>query len=208
MFESLQEYKRLLIIFGILFTLLLGGYGIFMAVTRAGKIEYTVNAVPSDATITLNGTKIQPGKYFLEPGYYTITAAKQGYTTHNEARYLTATLRPEINISLPPVSDEAKRWAKDNKTAYDDVAKLISTKTTVDKNRLAANNPITKKLPFQNYLYRIDYEPDPKDPKGEKIQLNIDAVTGQRTSALYIIRQLGYDPMDYRINFVDLTELF
>lgn len=208
MYEILQEYKKVIITFAVLFMVLVVGYGAFVTITRAGKVEYFLRAVPSDATITINGTKAQPGKLYLSPGYYTIAAAKEGYVSSSSSLYLTDNLKSEINLSLPASSDEARAWAKEHKQEYDDIAKRISDKAIYDKSRVVLNNPITDKLPFTNYLYTIDYEPDPKDPEGQNIQLTIDATDGNRASALYIIRQMGYDPTDYRIRFVDLTELF
>lgn len=206
--ELFQEYKKIIALFAVLFTGLLVGYGIFVSIDRAGKIEYTIRSVPHDVTITLNGTRVKPGKLYLAPGRYTITATKEGFTTYNQSTYLTSTLEPEINIPLTAVSEEAKQWAREHKDDYERINKYIADKTNIDKNQLKLNNSITEKLPFTNMLYTIDYAPDPDDPEGDAIMLNITSLPGKRLSALYIIRQLGYDPTDYRINFTNFTGMF
>jgi len=208
MFELLQEYKKTLAIFVILFTGLLVSYGVFVAIDRSGKTEYTIRAVPSDASVTINGTKVKPGRLYLTPGRYTITATKQGFTTYNQTLFLTTTLEPEINIALTAVSDQARQWARDHKDDYTTINEFITTQTNADKNHLKSNNAITEKLPFTNMLYTIDYAPDPDDPEGDAIMLNITALPNKRLSALYIVRQLGYDPTDYRIHFTDFTGMF
>jgi len=56
-------------------------------------------------------------------------------------------------------------------------------------------------LPYDNLVYTIGYQADPSDPTGQSVIIDIDAAEGYRNAAVDKIRELGYDPADYKITF-------
>ncbi len=67
--------------------------------------------------------------------------------------------------------------------------------------------PIITSLPLNLYVYKIGYRIDQSDPSGKSIKLTIDSdtVTG-RNDAIRHIRTLGYNPTDYKIEFINYQE--
>lgn len=67
--------------------------------------------------------------------------------------------------------------------------------------------PIITNLPLDLYIYKIGYRIDQSDPSGKSIKLTIDSDTAAgRLGALRHIRTLGYDPTDYKIEFINYEE--
>ena len=61
---------RIIIAFVIVVVMIIIGYFIYTSVSRSDKIPVTINAVPSDARITLNDVEVSTGTVYLKPGGY------------------------------------------------------------------------------------------------------------------------------------------
>jgi hypothetical protein len=72
----------------------------------------------------------------------------------------------------------------------------------------ADENPIINDLPYENLIYSIGYRIDPSDPSHNSIILTIDAPEGTRNAAVQQIRDMGYDPTEYKIEFKDYKNPF
>jgi len=73
-----------------------------------------------------------------------------------------------------------------------------------NNNTLENKYPIIKDLPYNNFLYEIGYRLDDSDKNGKSIKLTITAINAmERRQALKEIKALGYNPIDYKIEFLD-----
>lgn len=176
-------------------------YGLYIVVSRTGKEPVTIFMIPSDTTLTIGGEQHRSGTAYLKPGTYDISATREGFETHEDTITINQPNNTEIDISLFPVSDEAKQWVEENSDLYKD----FQVRTGVQANEFGAEMgerfPITNHLPTGNFIYTIGNSLKNPDNPTEGIVLEIDAITGYREAALDRIRELGFDPTDYEIKF-------
>lgn len=177
------------------------------AVSRSGKTPLTLSAFPNDMTITVDGTAIKTGTTYLSPGTYLLEAKKDGYDSFSKTLVLEET-KQTVAIILIPNSDEAFEYGRKNEKEYRKIqanAEVAAAEAGKLFNKL---NPIARNLPYKTFFYSVGYRMDRTDPSGNSILIEIDAAEGYRQSAIYRIRQLGYDPTDFTINFRDYENPF
>lgn len=209
MFQNLpKNIRALIVIIGIALVGLII-YGIYQKVATSGKIAVTVNVVPSAATLTINGNSTATnGTVYLESGKtYDIKATMNGFADFTNKQYIDNT-NNTITISLNAVSDTAKQWAKDNQDQYLQNEGRGGAQANTTGQAFTAKNPITQYLPLDNMVYTIGYKADPSDPSNMSIILTVDAAEGYRNGAIQGIRNLGYDPSQYKIEFSDYQNPF
>jgi len=198
--DTLNQNKKLIgVAIGILLIAVIG-YLTFIAVSRSGKLPVTINAVPSDASITIDGKKTSGKTAYVTPGSHEFKATKDGFTAFKASHYIDHE-NQVVTIPLSPESKEATKWAQDNQALYTQLEGVASQAANDQGQAFEDKNPITSLLPFNNYLYTIGYHADPSDPSGNSIIIDIDAADGYRQSALNQLYQWGYDPTNFTINF-------
>jgi hypothetical protein len=205
--ENRKSNVALAVMFIVLIVLVLVGYFAYTTITRSGKLAVEINAVPSDAKVTLNGTEVGNGTVYLEPGNYTVKGTKEGFSEFSQQASID-TNGQVISVPLAAESDEAKAWAKDNQNKYLDLEAEAGVEAQKQGEIFTEKNPIAKLLPHESLLYTIGYRADTSDPTGNSIILEIDAIEGYRQQAIYQISQWGYDPTNYKINFKDYKNPF
>src|SRR5690606_12422556 len=109
---------------------------------------------------------------------------------------------------MSPNSEAAMKLARENEDAYMEAQAAGERAAAEIGKTFNDKNPIARHLPYKTFFYSIGYRMDPTDPSGNSIIIEIDAPEGYRQSALYRIRQLGYDPTDFTINFRDYENPF
>lgn len=173
--------------------------------TRIGKVGLTINAVPADAAITINGQPFSTGTAWLTPGTYTVKAQKDGFS-QREKRVIVDTKKKQnvTSLGLTPLSDTAKKWADSHQQDYKNNEVFGSLEAQSDGEYFATLHPIIKQLPFQDPYFNISYLRDQTNP--DNIVLTIKTPSPRyRYFAIQKLRQMGHDPSDYRIQFNDFT---
>ena len=183
------------------------GYGVFTAISRQSKVEVTINAIPEDASLTLDGKQIRPGVTYLKEGSYTIKGSKEGFTDFTAQVYVDKDHKL-MSVPLVPASKEAKEWQQKNMNKYTLLERAAGRAAAKEGETFREKNPITIVLPYKNLIYKIGYRADPADASGNSIILEIDAPEGYRNAAVQQIRNLGYDPTNFKINFRDYKNPF
>ena len=200
-YEAIQKHKTKVKLAGILFIFLIIAWGIITFVERNGKTALTIRTVPSDAIITVNDKRIGNGTHWLRDASYTIKVEKDGFDS--QERDIDVSQSKEQNVaavSLTPNSDEAKKWADEHAIEYSKNEQYGAIEASSNGKYFAEKNPITKKLPFTDPYFKIGYKVD--DDKS--IVLTIDTPSPRyRFYAIEKIRELGYDPTDFVIQFED-----
>lgn len=207
--EELRSSKAfMLVIVGIVLLTVFGlGYGIYTKINQSDKISITIDAVPSDAKITVNGKTVQTGTSHVNPGTYTVKATKDGFADFSES--LTVGQDKQlVPILLAPVSVEAKQWARDNQPQYRKLEAKAGAAAAEQGEAFQEKNPIVQHLPYTNLLYSIGYRRDPDDTTGNSIIIEIDAANGYRQTAIYQLYQWGFDPTDFTIRFRNYQDPF
>jgi hypothetical protein len=206
--DIIQKYKNAI---GLVTTLIVVGLIAIIGVTlyqRAGKIAYTLTIVPEDSIVKMNDIPVSSGTYYLVPGQYTVIASHEGFANYKKIVNVGEKEHNTLSVPLIPISKEALAWAKEHKDLYTSAVSVTKTNDDTDTNLLKTQNPITDRLPFQNLLYSINYHADPTDPNKGRIVIDITADKVNRPSALFQIRQWGYDPTDYKIEFSGYSNPF
>jgi hypothetical protein len=180
----------------------------FIVATKPNMQPVVVNVVPSDAKVTANGTELKNGTAYLTPGVYSIEVSRGGFKTEKTTILVGDPNTASIDVALTPVSDSAIEWKKSHDSLYYDYEGRVGERAAQEGVAFTALNPITSKLPFENLLYTIGYRADPSDSSGNSIIVEIDASRGYRNAAINEIRNLGYDPTMFKINFRDYESPF
>lgn len=209
MFQNLPKNVRFVLVLVGIIIVGLTIYGIYQKFTTSGKIAVTVNVVPDTATLTINGkSTATSGTIYLDSGQtYDIKATMDGFADYTNKQYIDNTNK-SINIELAAVSDTAKQWVQDNQNKYLLNEGQAGAAANATGEAFTAKNPITQYLPLDNMVYTIGYKNDPTDPSNTSIILTVDAAEGYRNGAIQGIRNLGYDPTQYKIQFNDYQNPF
>lgn len=187
------------IVFGFIAILFI--WTIIILADRAGKEPLTIAVVPSDARITVNGNQMNDGNHWVNEGTYTITAEKDGFEKQQQS--LTVSKEKDQNVvalSLVPKSDEAKAWAKKHADKYKDNERYGARAAHTEGEYFTNQNPITKELPYTDPYYKIGYIVN------EDRTITITILTQSPRYRFYAIEQIrewGYDPTNFVIDFKD-----
>ena len=183
------------------------GYFIYISIDRNGKIPIVIDAVPGDATITIDDKPGSTGKSYIAPGSHVILAKKEGFADFRTIKYLDQTDQL-IVIPMTPESDTARKWAEAHQDDFLDLEGQAGVAANQEGESFRQKNPIVNLLPYDNLFYTIGYRDDTSDKTGNSIIIEIDASDGYRQSALYQLTQWGYDPTQFKINFRNYTNPF
>jgi hypothetical protein len=208
MSPDIQRKYRWPLLLGGVVIVLLTIYGIYTAISRAGKEPVAVHSIPADATVTVNGQPISPGTAYLPPGKYTIEASRGGFTSYKDEIVVGQPNKNDIDIALVGVSDSAKEWQEKNQKLYLEREGRGGKRAAAKGEAFREANPITAQLPYKNLIYSVGYHLDPEDSSNRSIILDVTAGRGYWSGALQKIRELGYDPSDFSINFTNHQDPF
>ena len=202
-----KKTKRIGIVTIVLLFLVAIAYLSSVTIEHSGKTSIELSAFPDDSNITIDGENTKIGTHYLEPGTYKIEAEKEGYDNYSKTLVLEET-KQKVVVILVPNSEEAFKFGRENEEEYLKVQAQGEVAAIETGKAFNQRNPIAKHLPYKTFFYSIGYRMDQSDPSGNSIIIEIDAIDGYRQSALYRIRQLGYDPTDFNINFRDYENPF
>lgn len=200
-YDFLQKHKRTIIIVSIGFFVLLIGWSMATLIGRIGKLPLQISVVPSDALITIDGSRYHNGTVWIKAGKYDMSVEKSGFQTQKKS--ITVSDQKDKNVvatSLVAQSEEAKKWADQHKDEYSKNEQYGAIEADQAGKYFSEKNPITDKLPFKDPYFTISYQA--RDDLS--IKLIIDTPSPRyRFYAIEKIRELGYDPTDFEIEFTD-----
>lgn len=176
-------------------------WAVWTFIDRAGKTPLTISVVPSDAKVLIDNTSLGNGTHWLYDNTYKITVKKDGFATQQTT--VTVTSKKSQNVlafSLDPQSAEAKKWANDHQNEYKKNESFGALAAQSSGQYFTDQNPITKSLPFVDPYFTIGY----RAVGDNKITLTISTPSPRyRFYAVEKIRDLGYEPTDFTIQFTD-----
>ena len=200
-YDFIQTHKRKVIVSTVILLAILFIWTVMILVGRIGKLPVTVSIVPSNAAITLNNESISNGTKWITPGNYTVTAKRDGF--NDKKQMITVTSEKQDNIvaiSLVPKSKQAKEWAQQHQDEYKNNEKYGALQASANGAYFTSQNPITKKLPYTDPYYTVGYTVN----QDNSITMTISTQSPRyRFYAVEKIREWGYEPTDFRIQFKD-----
>lgn len=203
-----RNVKLFLIGLGLFIVLPLTLWGIIslLSFNHAGEVSVDIAVVPSDATIHIGDTSItNKQSVYLKPGDYSITVSKDGFESTTQKITVSEDTTAHIIAALYPVSSDATAWYNAHQDDYYKLEGIAGTVANEAGQEFINKYPITGSLPIQKATYLIGYK---KTDNQKNIIITITAYEGYRESALQEIRNLGFDPSNYTIEFNDYENPF
>jgi hypothetical protein len=205
--EFMRQHKIITTIIAILLVGLIA-YTVYLSISRAGKEPVTIYLIPGDTKLTIDNQQYRAGTAYIKPGTYNVSASREGFESLERTVTIDQPNTTVIDISLTPVSDEAKQWQQDNMDLYKEFQVRTGIRANEFGEQFREQFPIVTKIPFSNFIYTIGYRLKNPDNASEGITIEITAITGYREAALDKIREFGFDPTDYEINFNNFENPF
>lgn len=164
-----------------------------------------IESVPKDAKVVINNKTYKTGSIPLEPGVHNVRIEKMGFETESfDVSVDSSDYRRTYHIALGAVSDSAVRWAQRNLHLYRALEELAGMEANNVGEKQRMENPIIAVLPYRGVLYNIDYRL--ADENSSRIIVQISAETpDNRSLALERIRAFGYEPTDYEVEFLGVS---
>lgn len=205
----INKFIRIAIISFIVVILAMIGYVVYMQIQNNGKQRVTVAVAPANSRVEIDGNTTKNKEVLLTPGKHTYKVSYNGFRTiTGELDVRTDGTQTALVAGLMPETAEATSLY--NKITDEYTAIEIIAGQNAEENGVAFidKNPITRQLPYKNMLFTIGYRTDPADPSGDSIIITIDAPAVYRTEAVTQITNWGYNPVDYKINFINESNPF
>lgn len=198
-YEWYQKNRRTIIVSVVGFVFLLIAWAIFDHVSHIGKVAVTITTVPYDATVAINDQKTRGGTKWLVPGTYTISSSKDGFVTRKKQVVVTTDKKQNVvSLALSPQSEAAKAWAIAHANDYSNNEPYGAMEAQANGEYFAKTHPIITSLPYEDPYYKINYE----QGSDNSVILTIATASPRyRYFAVKKIRDLGYNPTDYKIIF-------
>lgn len=168
-------------------------------IERQGKIGVPVSLVPADASLYVDGQKVSSsGTAYLKPGKRQVKVASPGFTSIEKTYLVYDYNTPAIYVGLSGETKEAKKWQQNNLFRYRKLELLATENAHKYTELFQERNPIVKDLPIKDPYFTISY----RNIDDKTIKLTIWGPSARyRQFALDQLRQKGYEPTDYQIEF-------
>jgi len=200
-YDFFQQYKERFKIGGIVLLIPVAWWGIATFIDRYDKIPVVVSVVPSDSKVMFDDKAEGNGTHYMPAGTYKVTTSKDGFDTQTET--VVVTNKKEQNVvavSLTAKSGDAKKWAKEHEADYAKNQTYGAIEAESNGKYFASKNPITTKLPYNDPYFTIGYTTN----NDQSITLTIVTPSPRyRFYAVQKIRDLGYDPTNFKVIFKD-----
>lgn len=195
-----------LIVLGIIALIVvpLGIWGI-ISFSQRGTEQVTLLVLPGDALVKINDEEYKAKTSVrLEAGVYTATVSKEGFEADTQELLVEKGKDATLISLLTPVSSDTKRWVTNNQSRYLEAEGKAGELANQQGLEIIERYPVTKWLPLQKATYVIGY----KQISNGGIAITITASEGYREAAIQEIRDRGYNPGDYVIEFNDYRNPF
>lgn len=172
--------------------------------SRSSKIATTIEVMPKDSIVKMDGKTISSGTLYVKPGEHVFTAEKSGFNTA-KSTIIIAKDNHYAGLTPDPVSADAISWAKQPQNALE-IERIGGIRSENSGKDASLKNPIIDRLPYSDILgpFTVDYAFDATDSTKTHIVISNSTPNG-RVKALQWIRDQGFDPANLTINFEDFN---
>ena len=185
------------------------GYVVYTQMQNSGKQRITVAVAPASSQVEVDGKITKDKELLLAPGKHSYKVSYNGFRTiTGELDVRTDGTQTALVAGLTPETAEATELYNKITGEYSAIEVVAGINAEENGAAFIEKNPITKQLPYTNMLFTIGYRADPADPTGDSIIVTIDAPAVYRTEAVTQITNWGYNPVDYKINFINESNPF
>ena len=200
-----NKYFKIAIVSLIIVGLAILSLVIWQKIQNQGKVAIGIRKLPSDAKIVLNDKTISSSTIYLEPGTYTLKGSSEGFADYERTIDIPDNSEDlKAFFVLDPKSDEALKQVGESTEEYLKLEKEASEYYAKTSEQTADKYPIIEDLPYRSPLYSIEYSLVKDD---FKIQIKSSDALGRQV-AIGRIKDFGYPPTDYIIEFLGLDNPF
>ena len=205
----IEKLIRTSIISFIVIILAMIGYTIYLQLDSVGKHKVTIAIAPAKAKLEIDGKTTTGKEVLLTPGKHTYRVSYDGFEPESgEIDVRTDGKKAPLIVGLAPNTATGRKLYEELKGDYLIMEGVAGEAAQENGAAFASKNPIVRQLPYPGMLFTIGYRADPADPTGDSIILEIDAPAVYRTEAVTQITNWGYNPVDYKINFINESNPF
>jgi len=180
--------------------ILIGGVVLF----RGGGSEttLTVQSIPSDLTLTLDGHQIPAnGEVKIKAGTHTLEGSRRGFQSYTQT-FTSGNDRLSYKMFLYANSAEGREWGKNNPEQEASAEAEAGRRFDEIQARLKQKYPILSQLPYVGDGFQATYtksKSDPTNPEAISIVIEVFGSQGKK-KALQWINGYGWD-----INTLDVV---
>lgn len=197
----IRDNLRLTVIVGLIALVILGVFGLGFVEDQINPPNVELVGAPDGVRFKIKDKTYSEGKIFLKPGLYRIRASREDFVPLSQKVRITKEFRV-VTFALRPSNKAGEAVVGNSYEIYRDVEKKGGEEVVAESERLRMNNPIISVLPYEGILYNITYRIEER--YSSKVVVTIDAKTSEdRAFALQRIRDWGYNPVDYKIEFTN-----
>ncbi len=188
-----SKQRPIIVIFFLLFILVIGWFG-FNYFQHRGMVKTSLEAVPKESIIYVDGMVTKPGTIYLTPGVHTLKATFPDFTDAIKNIDTKDVMRSDKIYLLPaPTSDRAKAWLAQNPEVQQQREKAGGAMADSTQRLLTSKYPVLVQLPYENDDFKVDYSVT----KDNKLELTI-------TLLGVLNRPSQYDPSLYKAEYSSL----
>lgn len=195
----IRDNRRAVLVIGLVVMVVLAFSGFDFVKNQISPPNLELIGAPKGTKFKIKNKLYSEGKITLDPGTYKIRAFRDDFYPLSQKVKVGKEFKT-VTFALRPRNKAGEAVVGDNYDIYRDVEKKGGEEVVAESERLRMNNPIISVLPYQGILYNITYRIEEQD--GSRVVVTIDAKTSEdRAFALQKIRDWGYNPVDYKIEF-------
>lgn len=198
------------IILSLIIILVLGIVGrlFYVSSLQTGKQPVPVLVFPSSAKVTVSDVVVSKKTLYLKEGLYPYKISLDGFTEITGTLVVESGVKSSILADLTPETDEAVRWVSRNGQARSSFENASSELAILTGENQTDKYPLLENLPLQTSLFTIGYKSDTSTVEEDDIIVTISAADVYKQSAINQIENMGYNPADYNIEFIDSENPF
>ncbi|MDO4760223.1 MAG: hypothetical protein Q4A33_02935 [Candidatus Saccharibacteria bacterium] len=207
-----EKKKKTIIVLAVVAIVIVVAFAVVQIIIgRTAQLR--VSVAPISSTVEIDGKIYENGTYQIREGKHVATISKEGFETQK----IEFTARADEGCSVETYliqNDGGEDWYASH-PEDDELRWFISESISQKKlDDFYKNNPILNALPIKvgyyskNYSSYVNYEISAKinsDYTAFEININ-DYTGGNRENALGKIREAGFNPDDYTINYHDQAQ--
>lgn len=202
----MEDNRRAMLIAGaaslFLATALLIVYFLAQVASRQGKYPVSIDVLPEDSSVIINGKEVSGKEIYLEPGSYNYIVKRDHFYDESGSIQVIDSDNQSIIAPLSPSDETGRSIYNDLSGEYIKLEGRAGELAEEEGERFTKENPITSELPYTTPLYTIGYRSDNSKNNNTGVILTIHAKPGYYNNAITQIRNFGYNPAEFKIDIV------
>jgi hypothetical protein len=184
-------------------------------IQHRGKVGLNIALLPSDSTLSIDGTKTNPGKVYLLKGEHKLVASKKDFGDDVKLINTTDIPKGQIIYMLPLANTvSAINWLKQHPDVQRDREAAGSAEAERIHQLLIKKYLVINALPKQTINFKVDYSVDSNNNLGFTVTtyaiINGPSDYSQylkdtntyRQQALDYLKSNGIDPTKYKVSYI------